>query len=152
LAGWLSDQGVALNGIALLSTVLNFETLVQTEGNDLAYVGFLPSYTATAWYHKHLPPDLQSQPLESVLRQAERWADRDYLLALHQGTRLSKTERQTTIAQMARLTGLSPAFIEQNDLRVPLGRFNQELLRDRKLTLARYDSRFTAYSLDPASE
>ena len=87
LAGHLIEKGIAFNGIVLISTILNFETARFTKGNDLPYVLFLPTYTATAWYHKKLPADLQAKPLRAVLDEVERWALGDYTLALAKGDR-----------------------------------------------------------------
>jgi carboxypeptidase C (cathepsin A) len=152
LSGWLVDNGIALNGVMMISTVLNFQASRQARGNDLGWIGYLPTYTATAWYHKRLPQDLQSQPLEQVLRQVERWTDTTYLLALHAGDRLSPAARQGVVADLARFTGLTREFIEQNDLRIPLSRFNTELLRGQRLAVGRLDSRFTNFAIDPAAE
>jgi carboxypeptidase C (cathepsin A) len=153
LSGALTDDGIALNGVVLLSTVLNFEASSQASGNDVGWANFLPTYAATAWYHKRLPPDLQAQPLEQVLRQAEALADGPYLLALHKGAgRLPAAERQQIVAQLARFTGLPAATIEQNDLRVPLGRFNTSLLRDQERAVGRLDSRFTTFLQDAGGD
>ena len=152
LSGYLADRGIALNGVALLSTVLNFETLSDTRGNDIGFVSFLPSYAATAWYHHRLPADLQAQTVEQVTQQAARWAETDYALALMKGSRLTDAERRAAVEQYARFTGLPKEFVEDNDLRVPLARFDQELLHDRRLTVGRLDSRFTTFNADPAAE
>lgn len=152
LSGWLADNGIALNGVVLLSAVLNFQASRQAHGNDLGWVGYFPSYVAAAWYHRKLPADLQALPLEEVLHQAERWTDGAYLQALHAGAKLSDADRQQATAQMARFSGLSRGFVEDNDLRVALPRFDHELLRDRRLVVGRLDSRFTAFSTDPGGE
>jgi carboxypeptidase C (cathepsin A) len=152
LAGVLADHGIALNGIVLISTVLNFETLSDNKGNDLGYVGFLPSYAAIAWYHKKLPPDLQQQSVEQVTAQAERFAGGGYTLALMGGHGLTPARRQAVIDTLSRFTGLSAAFIDHNDLRIPLSRFDQELMRDQHLTVGRLDGRFTAYATDAGAE
>ncbi|MBZ0188435.1 MAG: hypothetical protein K8F91_19460, partial [Candidatus Obscuribacterales bacterium] len=90
LADFLQERyGIYLNGIALVSSVLNFGTLDFSPNNDMPYVLFLPSYAATAWYHKKLAPELLEKPLSEVLEQAEQFASTDYLLALFQGDRLS---------------------------------------------------------------
>ena len=152
LSGWLADNGIALNGVVLLSAVLNFQASRQAHGNDLGWIGYFPTYVATAWYHKKLPADLQAQPLEDVLHQAERWTDNQYLQVLHAGVRLPEAERQEAVQQMARFSGLSRSFVEDNDLRVTLPRFDHELLRDRRLVVGRLDGRFTAFSQDPGAE
>ncbi len=143
LAGLLVERGIAFNGVLLISTVMNFQTLRFAEGNDLPLVLILPSYTATAWYHKKLPADLQRKPLRQVLDEAERWGVNEFQVAISKGDRLAGAERQKIIEQMSRYTGLSRSFIEENNLRIELPRFNKELLRDQKRTTGRLDSRFT---------
>jgi hypothetical protein len=109
-----------LNGIVLISSILNFETTDFAVGNDLPYVTFLPSYTTTAWYYKKLAPELQADFAKTVA-ESERFALNEYALALMQGAKLSDSERQKIVTQLARYTGLSPKFVEQNDLRIPPG-------------------------------
>ena len=87
LSGYLIDRGIAFNGIMLISTIMNFETTAFASGNDLPYALFLPSYSATAWYHKKLPPDLQSQPVAKVVADAESFASGEYMMALEKGAR-----------------------------------------------------------------
>ena len=152
LADWLHDQGYYLNGIMLISSILNFGTARFDSGNDLAYVLFLPTYTATAWYHKRLPADLQSGRLEDVVAESERFALGDYSRALMQGDRLPEAERKAIVSQLARLTGLSPAYIEQTNLRINISRFDKELLRNERRTAGRLDSRFTGIDLNAAGE
>ncbi|MDZ4286932.1 MAG: peptidase S10 [Prosthecobacter sp.] len=138
-----------LNGIMLVSTVLNFQTIRFGEGNDLPYVLFLPTYTATAWYHKKLPADLQKLALDDVLKQAEAFAIGDYNQALLLGTSLDSAKRAAIVKQAARLTGLTESFVERSNLRVSMSRFGAELLRDQNLNIGRFDSRFTSYVRDP---
>ena len=89
LSGVLRErQRMNVNGILLVSTVLNFETISFARGNDLPYVLYLPTYTAAAWYHKKLPPDLQQLPLAEVMAKAETFADGDYNHALLLGAAL----------------------------------------------------------------
>ena len=152
LAGWLHDQGYYLNGIMLISSILNFGTARFDSGNDLAYVLFLPTYTATAWYHKRLPPELQSRRLEDVVAESERFALGDYNRALMQGDRLPDADRRTIIARLAQLTGLTPAYIEQTNLRINISRFDKELLRNERRTAGRLDSRFIGIDLNAAGE
>lgn len=151
LSGYLADHGIALNGIVLVSTIMNFETADFKQGNDLPYILYLPTYTATAWYHKKLPPDLQKD-LRRTLDEAERWAATDYALALQKGDRLTTAERAEVIVKLSRYTGLSPQFIDNSNLRIEIFRFDKELLRDRKRTVGRLDSRFTGMDASAASE
>src|SRR5207237_1284983 len=113
----LFEHGVGLNGILLVSTVMNFQTIRFAENNDTALVMILPSYTATAWYHKRLSPELQSKPLRDVLREAENWVTNDYSTALLKADRLSQTERQNVIDKYSYYTGLSKTYIDQNNFR-----------------------------------
>ncbi len=140
-----------LNGIMLVSTVLNFQTIWGAEGNDLPHILYLPSYAATAWYHKKLPADLQTKPLADVLAEAEAFASGEFNQALLLGSSLPADKRAAVIQKMARLTGLSAEFIAASDLRVPLSRFNAELLRGRRLVTGRFDSRYTSHVRDPLS-
>ena len=152
LSGYLTDRGIALNGVVLISTVLNFGASAMDAGNDIGFINFIPSYTATAWYHKKLPPDLQKLTVAQATAQSEKWAESDYAHALMRGARLSDAERRATAEQLARFTGTTTAFAEENDLRISLGRFDAELLRDQHLNSGRLDSRFTSYLTDQGAE
>jgi carboxypeptidase C (cathepsin A) len=152
LSGYLIDRGIAFNGIMLISTIMNFETTSFAQGNDIAYVLFLPSYAATAWYHKKLSSDLQSKPVAEVAAEAERWASNEYTLALEKGDKLTGAERQDVVAKMARLTGLSPQFVDNANLRVSLNLFRKELLRSERRSIGRLDARFKGYDTNLASD
>jgi carboxypeptidase C (cathepsin A) len=150
LSGYLIEHGIAFNGIILVSSVLNFETLEFTQGNDLPYILFLPSYTAAAWYHKKLSPELE-QDLQKTLREVEQWTN-TYAEALAKGDRLSAEERQAIANKLAQYTGLSPQYILNSDLRIEEGHFVQELLRDQRVVIGRLDSRFTGAALSGVAE
>jgi carboxypeptidase C (cathepsin A) len=143
LSGYLIDRGIALNGVVLVSSVLNFQTLEFTRGNDLPYILFLPTYTSTAWYHKKLPADLQQRDLASVLEEAEQFAAGTYATSLGKGDSLTTQERQTLVDQVARYTGLDRSVVDFNDARIEQGEFCRQLLHSQKLTVGRLDSRFT---------
>jgi carboxypeptidase C (cathepsin A) len=152
LSGYLQERhGMYLNGIVLISSILNFQTADFNVGNDLAYITFLPTYTTTAWYHKRLSPDLQAS-FSKAVEEAKQFASTDYALALMKGARLSEPERKATVQKLSRLTGLSPAFLEACDLRVTLPRFTKELLRDQHRTVGRLDSRFQGIDRDSGGE
>jgi carboxypeptidase C (cathepsin A) len=137
-----------LNGIMLVSTVLNFQTLDFSAGNDLPYVLYLPTYTATGWFHKKLPADLQQRPLPEVFELSRGFASGDYSRALLSGSSLSAGERRRIVEQYARLTGLSTNYVERANLRVSLGRFASELLAAENRVIGRYDSRYKGYTRD----
>src|SRR5262245_5932927 len=152
LSGWLGRQGFYVNGIVLISSILNFETTSFDTANDLAYALFLPTYTATAWYHKRLSPDLQNGTIENAVAMSEKYALGPYTLALMQGDRLSEDERRNVASHLANLTGLSSQFLERSNLRVSLGRFQKELMRDQRRTTGRLDTRFMGVDRDAAGE
>lgn len=149
LSGELSGRlRMNVNGIMLVSTVLNFETLDFSSGNDLPYVLYLPTYATTAWFHKKLATDLQGQTLEQVYNAAQQFASGEYQSALLSGSSLSPADRQKVIEHYARFTGLSTNYIDRANLRVPLGRFASELLADENRVIGRYDSRYKGYIRD----
>ena len=142
LASYLqSREGIELNGIMLLGTVLDFQYIAPSPTNDIGYSAFLPTYTATAWYHKKLPADLQRLTLEQAVQQARDYAFGDYMVAMAKGNKLTEAERNTVAQQLARLTGVSPQFALNTNLRIDPGTYRTELLRDRRETVGRYDSR-----------
>ena len=152
LSGYLIGRGIAFNGIILISTIMNFETTDFAAGNDLAYMMFLPSYAATAWYHKKLPSDLQSRSVQQVVSEVEQWAANEYSLALGKGDRLTGQDRQDVIARLSRYTGLSQPFIDNANLRVSLTLFRKELLRSEKRSIGRLDARFKGFDANYASD
>ena len=152
LSGYLIDRGIAFNGIVLISTIMNFETNNFAPGNDQPYVLFLPSYTATAWYHKKLAGDLQSQPVQKIAAEAESWAANEYTLALEKGDRLTPQERQDVIAKLSRYTGLDSRFIDYANLRVSLSLFRKELLRSERRSIGRLDARFKGFDASFATD
>jgi carboxypeptidase C (cathepsin A) len=152
LAGYLEDRyGMYLNGIALVSAVLDFSTISFNAGNDLPYIVYLPSETATAWFHKKLAPDLQADQAKA-LAEAEKFALGPYTLALMQGENLPAGDRASIVKELARLTGLSGDYIDRANLRVRASQFFKELLRKERLTVGRYDSRLTGEDRDSTGE
>ena len=152
LSGYLQERhGLYLNGIMLISAILNFQTADFNPGNDLPFIMFLPTYTATAWYHRQLNAELQKDLL-ATLEKVENFAVNGYTHALMMGAALSATERQRTIHQLARFTGLSEDYLDRTDLRIEILRFTKELLRAQRRTVGRLDSRFTGIDRDAAGE
>ncbi|MDH5539909.1 MAG: hypothetical protein OEY03_10945, partial [Rhizobacter sp.] len=141
-----------LNGVMLVSMAVDLQTLCFDHGNELPYPLFLPTYAATAWYHKALAPDLQKKPLRDVVAAAEAYANQDYTVALMQGSRLGAAQREQVAAQLARLSGLSKDYVLRCDLRPGDFRFPKELLRLRGQTVGRLDSRFLSIDRDDAGE
>jgi carboxypeptidase C (cathepsin A) len=149
LAEHLQDRhGFYLNGIMLISSVLDMGTIRFTEGNDLPYSLFLPTYAAIAHYHgRH-----GDRPLDDVLADAEEFAARDLPWALSRGARLSAAERTEMVQTLASLTGLEESYVDRVNLRVEHARFFTELLRDRGLVTGRMDGRFTTWEPDGGRE
>ena len=154
LSGFLQGRslGMFLNGIILVSAVLDFQTISFLPGNDTPYYLFLPTYAATAWYHKKLPSDLQAKKLRDVLDEVEKFALNEYALALLKGNELPQAEKQEIISKLSRYTGLSPGYIEKTNLRIELRRYAKELLREEHRTIGRLDSRFKGRDVDSAGE
>ena len=139
---------VGLNGIILISTILDFAAGADTEGNELSYITNLPSMAAVALYHGKA----QSPSTEQFVEEARQFAIGPYASALLKGQKISSEERASVRRQLARFTGLSETYLEQADLRVTPNRFWKELLRDRGLTVGRLDSRYTGKDYDNAGE
>jgi carboxypeptidase C (cathepsin A) len=151
LSNVLLEDGISVNGIVLISSVLNFQTLAVGRGGDLPYVVYLPSYTALAWYHKKLPADLQSDRAKAVA-EAEKYALHDYLTDLAAGDKLAGEQRAAAVKKISRLTGLPERLVDRANLRISPGVFRKELLADQRKVIGRYDGRLSAFDLDPLGE
>jgi carboxypeptidase C (cathepsin A) len=152
LARYLDERyGMLLNGVILVSSILNWQDQDFHVGNDMPYLLILPSYTAAAWYHKKLPPEL-SGDLRRTLDEVEAFALHDYAVALLEGDRLPEARRREVAARLARYTGLSVDYVLRANLRIELDRFTKELLRDQGRTVGRLDTRFTGRDLDSVGE
>lgn len=153
LSSYLAQKGIALNGIVLLSSYLNSDLDYQPDapigGGDWAYVLYLPTEAATAWYH-HAVPGYAS--LNDLLRQVEQFASTEYLDGLGQGAQLSQDRFNDIVAKLHRYTGLSEQYIRNSNLRVRYDRFTAELLRERGIVIGRLDGRFQTYNLDRPEE
>ena len=142
IAGYLADRGISFNGITLLSTVLNFETLEDKFTNDQPYIFLIPTFTMIAGYHHKLAADL-GQDMNRARQQSEQWASTDYARALDKGDSLTPQERQNVIDQLARFTGLSKDVIDEANLRINVQKFTHYLLIDQKVRVGRLDGRYT---------
>ncbi len=152
LAGHLQDRhGLYLNGLALISVVLDFQTLIFADTNELPYILFLPSYAATAWYHGQLGDEFAGD-LRGLLDEVETFAVEEYGPALFRGTALDAAARANLATKLSRYTGLSPAYLEATNLRINIFRFTRELLRGQRRTVGRLDSRFQGIERDAAGE
>jgi carboxypeptidase C (cathepsin A) len=153
LAGELQERhGIELTGIVLVSSLLTYQTLSPAPDNDVAYADEIQTFAAIAWYHQKLSPELQQKSVAAVVNEARSVAWGEYLQALARGNGLSDADRNVMAQTLARYTGLSPTFILEANLRVDAARYRKELLRSERLTIGRYDGRFTGVDRDAAGE
>lgn len=148
LVNKLQSQGMAFNGVVLLSSILNYASRMPALDND--YVNLLPSYAAIAWYHNKIAN--KPATLEPYLTEVRAFARGDYSVALAKGQDLGDAERNAIAERMSKYTGLSVAYLKEANLRVSQPRFRKELLRDERRTLGRYDGRFEGIDMDAAGE
>lgn len=148
LAKYLEDHGIALNGVVLLSSILNYGRHLPGLDND--YVNLLPSYAAVAWYHHKI--DTGSVGLEPFLDEVRRFARYEYSVALARGNDLAAGEIDALAQKLSRYTGLPADYLKKSNLRVSHSRFRKELLRDERRIIGRYDARFVGSDSDAAGE
>ncbi|MFN0011040.1 MAG: S10 family peptidase [Phycisphaerales bacterium] len=152
LAGELQGRhGILLNGIVLISPILHFLTASFDVGNDLPFILYLPTYAATAKFHGKVP-DAIAPDIKTVVARATEFAGGEYAAALLKGDGLEPAARAAIVKRLSELTGLSADFIERSNLRVPIGAFTKELLRDQRRTVGRLDSRYKGIDRDAAGE
>ncbi len=152
LAKYLQDSyRIYINGIFLISPVLNFGTNDYYIGNDLPRALYIPSYTAAAWYHKKLAPALQAD-MQKALKESEAFALGEYASALIKGDWMTNEEKEKIAEKMSYFTGLSKTYCLQANLRVDENRFYKELRRKEGLTIGRLDARFTGRDFDDVGE
>src|SRR5437899_12420117 len=153
LSGYLQQRyGMYLNGIVLISAILNFETAEFDTGNDLPCILYLQTYTHISWYYKKLPPDLQGGDVQKAVEESRKFAVGEYADALMTGDALPSARPAEIMQKVARLTGLSPDYIDRTNLRIEIQRFTKELLRSERRTIGRIDARFTGIDRDAAGE
>lgn len=148
LVNKLQGEGMAFNGVVLLSSILNYGA--NSPGLDQTYIGALPTFAAIAWYHDKVPN--KPADLHAFLDEARAFAIGDYASALAKGQNLSAAELDAVATRLSRYTGLTPQYLKEANLRVSQGRFRKELLRDERRTLGRYDGRYEGIDLDAAGE
>lgn len=151
LSGYLQERhGLYVNGIVLISAILDFGTVRSDRGNDLPFALQLPTFAATAWYHKQL--DARYNSLSALLQEVQQFSMNEYNNALMKGDRLTDAERRLVIGKLHDYTGLSREYLDQTNLRLSVGRFNKELLRSQGKTVGRLDSRIIGADYDRAGD
>lgn len=146
LAAYLNEHQIPVHGVVLLSMTMSADALA----GDAQYITLLPSLIMAAWHHKKLAPELSAMSAEQISGQARQFASREYLHALYKGDRMTADERTKVIGNLTRLTGLSKAFVVNNNLRISLDRFSAELLRDQRRGLSNSDARVSGFTPSPA--
>jgi len=142
--------GMAFNGVMLVSVAMDLGAIRNFPGNDRVFPLYLPTFTATAWYHKVLPGP--ARELEPLLAEVRKFALNEYATALLKGNALPAAERAAIIQKLHEYTGLSESYLDLANLRVGQSQFTQELMRQHRITVGRLDSRFTGVSFDPLAE
>lgn len=148
-AGW---NDVAINGVALISVVLDFSLDHTAPGNEIGYIGLMPGYAATAWYHNRIDRSAWNNDYEAFLNDARAFATDAYLPALVRGATLPAEQERQVIARLSDFIGLSEDYLRRANMRVSLNDFRVELLRDQGLSVGRFDSRFTGIEPDAISD
>jgi carboxypeptidase C (cathepsin A) len=144
--------GMYLNGVVLVSTVLSFQTIRFNEGNDLPYILFLPSFAATAHYHKALPGDANKADLGEFLTRMRTYASSDYTQLLMKGDQLTDKDKGELDKVMQNWLGLSQEYGRRSNYRINIHRYCAELLRDSGLVVGRFDSRYVGPVANQLSE
>ncbi|MCJ9429739.1 S10 family peptidase [Kordiimonas marina] len=143
-------HNIGLNGIVLISTVLDYHMSRFQAGSVMSYVSFLPSYAATAWYHDMLPN--KPKALEPFLQEVRDFARTDYAEALIAGARLSDAKQAEIIDKLHAYTGLKKSYLKATNMRINVFRFFKELMRDQGKVVGRLDSRYLGEEPDSAGE
>ncbi len=146
----LLDQGIALNGVVMVSSVFDLRTLIFPPGDDLSYIVHFPTYAATAWYHNKISNKPTS--VDAFLNDIRTFTEKEYMPALYKGDKLTTAEKSTIAGKLASYTGLTKEYWIRADLRVQAGEFFQELLRDEGNTVGRLDSRYKGINQDLLSQ
>jgi carboxypeptidase C (cathepsin A) len=144
-----SHDNMELNGIVLVSSVLDLGSISFLPGDDMGYVFYVPTYAATAWYHKLVP---NAPDLPTFIEQARKFANTEYAAALMKGSAITQEEKAVVAKQLSHFTGLSEDYLMKGDLRIAEPQFTAELMRSKGLETGRYDTRFVGPNPDLLSE
>lgn len=146
----LLSQGIAMNGVIMVSAVFDLRTLLFPPNDDMPYVAHFPTYAATAWYHKK--NQTRHDNLELFLEDVRKFTVEEYVPALFLGDQISAERKQEVAQGLAMYSGLSAGFWLRADLRVKAGEYFQELLREEGMTVGRLDSRYKGTNEDLLSQ
>ncbi len=146
----LLNQGIALNGVIMVSAVFDLRSLVFPPEDDIPYIVHFPTYAATAWYHNKIPD--RPENLEAFLEEVRTFTEEEYVPALFKGSRLSQAEMQHMAERLAAYSGVNSEIWIKANLRLTNGEYFQELLKDKGEIVGRLDSRFTGLNQDLLSQ
>lgn len=146
----LLSQGIAMNGVIMVSAVFDLRTLIFPPGDDMPYIAHFPTYAATSWYHDKVAN--KGERLEPFLDVVRKFTEEEYMPALFKGDRISPAERSKIASKLSDFTGIDQNFWLNADLRITASEYFQELMRDAGKTVGRLDSRFTGINQDPVSQ
>lgn len=141
------EHGMSLNGVVLLSSLMNYRTLRSNNADDLSYSVYLPGLTATSHHHKKITGDR-----DALVKAAREYAFGDYAQALMKGSAISKEEKAKVASQLAKFTGLPAELFIETNLRLSSSRYRKELLRDERKVLGRFDARIAWPASNPSED
>lgn len=144
------NMSISVNGVILVSSILNFASQIFADGNDIAYITYMPTYAATAWYHNKV--NNKPTDVAAFVKDARAFASGEYANALIKGDNITDAEKETVITKLSYFTGLSKDYLYKANMRVKEVQFLQELLRDEHKVVGRIDTRYTGISQDLLSE
>ena len=146
----LQNMGIAVNGVVLVSSVLDIRTLSFLPGDDIAYIVNLPTYAATSWFHNKIPN--KPADLQAFLKEVRTFTSTEYAAALIKGDLLPAAEREQVLNKLVAYTGLSKDYLDKANLRVLQPQYSKELLRNEHQAVGRLDARYKGVSQDLLGE
>jgi len=144
-----NEAGIYLDGVIVVSGLMNWQFIDFSPNNDLAFCLALPSFASTAWYYKKDAPEYQQKDVTQVTQEVEQFAMNDYMLALAKGDQLSDADKQQMAERISKYIGVPVDYILRHRLRVSDGGFRDEVLKPDGLEPGRYDSRYSGIVYDP---
>jgi carboxypeptidase C (cathepsin A) len=147
-----NEEGIYLDGVIIVSGLMNWQNIDFSPGNDIAFCLALPAFADTAWYYKKDAPEYQQHDVSQMRQEVEQFAMQDYLLALGKGDQLPDADRQQIAERLSKFLGLPVDYILRHHLRVNNGDFRQEVLKSDGRAPGRYDSRYSGIVYDPDAD
>ena len=146
----LLGEGIAMNGVIMVSAVFDLRTLIFPPGDDMPYISHFPTYAATAWYHDKV--NNKPEDVYAFLEDVRNFTENEYVPALYKGDRLSDSDKKAVAEKLANYTGTKSDYWMKADLRVTASEFFAEFLRNDGELVGRLDSRFKGINQDGISQ